>query len=236
VTRTERPIDLGTPLGLQSAFAFPLQTRESRKELLIGAALLLLPVVGWLLNMGHRVQMVHNMQTGASPWPAWRQYRRLLKYGTVTFLGMLQYHLPAILVGAWAWQTGSTVLGILAAGLWALAMVAVPGFMSHYCLRFDAGEVFNPAKALGRVAQGGRGYWHAWSIALAALAVSFLGLLGLGVAFLLTSVWFWQVAGFSFATVFSQRFDLASVASSTRMQAAAGPLVAARHNRLPRRG
>src|SRR6266850_8305296 len=91
VARTEGPIDLGTPLGLRSAFAFPLQTREGRRELFIGAALLMLPVVGWLLNMGHRVQMIHNMQMDVSPWPAWRQYSRLLKYGTVTFLGMAQY-------------------------------------------------------------------------------------------------------------------------------------------------
>ena len=38
--------------------------------------------------------------------------------------------------------------------------------------------------------------------------ISFVGLLGLGVGFLVTSVWFWQVAGYSFGTVFSQRFDL----------------------------
>ena len=80
--------------------------------------------------------------------------------------------------------------------------------LAKYGLQFDTSEVFNPLKALRRVAQGGRGYWHAWLIALAALGVSFLGLLGFGVGFLVTSVWFWQVAGFSFATVFSQRFDL----------------------------
>ncbi len=186
--------------------------------------------------MGHRVQMVHNMQMGVSPWPAWRQYSRLLKYGTVTFLGMLQYQLPAILAGALAWQNGSTVLGILAVGLSALAIVAVPGFMSHYCLRFDAGEVFNPVKALRRVAQGGRAYWHAWLIALAALGVSFLGLLGFGVGFLVTSVWFWQVAGFSFATVFSQSFDLHRKASDVRMQPTTRPLDPAANDHLPRRG
>ena len=68
--------------------------------------------------------------------------------------------------------------------------------------------MFDPARALRRVRQGGRAYWHAWGITLAALAVSFVGLLGLGLGFLVTSVWFWQVAGYSFATVFSQRFDL----------------------------
>jgi hypothetical protein len=57
---------------------------------------------------------------------------------------------------------------------------------------------------------GRGGYWHDWAIALAALTASFAGLLALGVGFLVTSVWFWQVAGFSFATVFTQRFRLRS--------------------------
>jgi hypothetical protein len=202
-------IDLHTPLNWRSAFNFPLQTRESRREILIGAAWLLLPGIGWLLNMGHRIQMVHNMQNGAPAWPAWRNYGSLLKHGTVTFLGMLQYHLPALIVGALAWRTRSTMLEVLAAALGVLATIAVPGFMSHYCRSLDPREVFDPVRALRRVAQGGRAYWRAWGIALAALALSFLGLLLLGVGFLVTSVWFWQVAGFGFASVFSQRFHLA---------------------------
>jgi hypothetical protein len=230
-----RRIDLDTPLALRSAFAFPLQTRESRADVLIGAALLLLPVVGWLLNMGHRVQMVHNLQSGVSPTPAWRHYRRLLKYGTVTFLGMVEYGLPAMAVGVLAWRRGSWAFGIVAMGLAVLATVAVPGYMSHYCRQFDAREVFNPVRALRRVAQGGRAYWHAWLIALAALGVSFLGLLGLGVGFLVTSVWFWQVAGFSFATVFSQRFGLHEEPSDLRMQPTARP-TAMRRTITRRRG
>jgi hypothetical protein len=59
-----------------------------------------------------------------------------------------------------------------------------------------------------RVLQGGVAYWHAWAIAFAALLCSFLGLAGLGVGFFFTSVWFWQVAGFSFATVFTDVFRL----------------------------
>jgi len=203
-----RRIDLRTPLNLMSAFAFPLQTRESRREVLIGAALLLLPGLGWLLNMGHRIQMVHNMQAGLSPWPSWRGYGRLLEYGTVTFLGMVEYYLPAIAVGLLARREDSRALLVVAALLGAGATVAIPGYMSHYCRRFDAREVFDPARALRRVRQGGPAYWRAWGITLAALALSFVGLLGLGLGFLVTSVWFWQVAGYSFATVFSQRFDL----------------------------
>ena len=46
-------VDLSTPLSMGSSFRFPSQSRESRREMLWGAALLvLLPGVGWLLNMG----------------------------------------------------------------------------------------------------------------------------------------------------------------------------------------
>ena len=207
------PIDLRTPLRLRSAFAFPLQTRVSRQEVLVGAVLLLLPGIGWLLNMGHRIQMVHKMRSGASPWPSWREYGRLLRDGTVTFLGMVEYCLPALVVGLLAARRGSTALLAAAAVLFVGATLAIPGYMSHYCRRFDAREIFDPARALRRVRQGGRAYWHAWGITLAALAISFVGLLGLGVGFLVTSVWFWQVAGYSFATVFSQRFDLFGASS-----------------------
>jgi Protein of unknown function (DUF4013) len=201
-------IDVRTPLGWKSAFAFPLQTREGRKEILIGAALLLIPGVGWLLNMGHRIQMVHNMQRGSSPWPAWRQYGRLLKYGTLTFLGMVEYYLPSVLLGRLALRRHSAALAGVAVILWLMATAAVPGYMSHYCQNLDAGEILNPFRALRRVMQTGRGYWHAWAITLCALGISFLGLLALGIGFLVTSVWFWQVAAFSFATAFSQRHQL----------------------------
>src|SRR3989442_1633130 len=72
----------------------------------------------------------------------------------------------------------------------------------------DPAEIYDPLRALRRCIQGGRAYWHAWLIALCALVVSFSGLLALGAGFLFTSVWFWQVAGFSFARVFTRRFGL----------------------------
>lgn len=92
--------------------------------------------------------------------------------------------------------------------LWLAATIAVPGYMTHYCFSLDPREIFNPLQALRRVFDGGFAYWHAWGIALSALLVSFTGLLAFGVGFLATSVWFWQVAGFSFAVVFTRRFQL----------------------------
>jgi hypothetical protein len=199
-----RPVDLGDPLTLRSSFAFPLQSPLARREVAIGAVLLLVPVVGWLLNMGHRVVMVHHMLHGRAAWPAWRGYPELLRHGAVTFGGMLYYASPGLALGFVGWRAGSEAAMAAGAALLALAVIAIPGYMTYYCVDFDPAEIYDPFRALGRVARGGRAYWQAWGIALAALALSFVGLLALGVGFLFTSVWFWQVAGFSFARAFYQ--------------------------------
>jgi hypothetical protein len=205
----ELDIDLATPLSLASSFGFPLQTRAARRDLLWGAALLLLlPGVGWLLNMGHRIVVVHRMQHGEPPWPAWNDYTGLFKHGLITLGGMLAYYSPGAALAVAAWKIQSLGLGAVALILLGAATIAIPGFMSHYCRQFDPAEIFNPLRALRRCLQGGASYWHAWAIALTALTLSFAGLLGLGIGFLVTSVWFWQVAGFSFASVFTRRFSL----------------------------
>ena len=55
-------VDLHRPLTLSRSFRFPLQNAPARQEVLWGSALLLLlPGLGWLLNMGHRIEMVHRM-------------------------------------------------------------------------------------------------------------------------------------------------------------------------------
>lgn len=82
-------IDLSTPLSLASSFRFPLQSRIARREILIGALWLLVPGVGWVLNMGHRIVLVHNMMRGGPAWPAWIDMGDLFKHGRVTLVGML---------------------------------------------------------------------------------------------------------------------------------------------------
>ncbi|MBZ9751636.1 hypothetical protein K7W42_12245 [Deinococcus sp. HMF7604] len=222
MTPTSPPVTLATPLSLRSSFRFPVQHAQARREVLLGAALLLVFPLGWLLNMGHRIALVHAMHRGQPAWPAWPAWGRqgwdwagwgtLLRHGWLTFLGMVQYHSPALAAEALAWGLHSPALHLLAALLWVLATAAVPGYMTHYCLNLDLREIFDPWRALRRVHEGGRAYWHAWGVVLCALACSFLGLLAGGVGFLVSSVWFWQVAGFSFATVFTQRFELGAAA------------------------
>ncbi len=201
-------ISLRGPLTLSRSMRFALQSPASRRDLWIGGLWLLVPVVGWLMNMGHRIVVVHRMHLGETPWPAWGEPRVLLRHGALTFLGMAFYGWPGVglmALGGWLHRPALLAVG---SALWLLAVVAIPGYMSHYCRAFDPREIFDPLRALRRVRQGGLAYWRAWSIVVPAMLLSFVGLLGFGVGFAFTSVWFWQCAAFSFATVFTQRFDL----------------------------
>ena len=201
-------IDLRRPLTLATSLRFPLQSPASRRDVVIGGLWLLVPGVGWLMNMGHRITIVHRMHHGRSPWPAWDDPRALLRHGLLTFLGMVWYGWPGVsLAAAGLWLERGPLLA-LGVALWLLAVVAIPGYMTHYCKTLDPREIFDPFRALGRVRQGGLAYWRAWGIVLVAMPLSFVGLVGLGVGFVFTSVWFWQVAAFSFASVFTRRFDL----------------------------
>lgn len=203
------PTNLQSPRTFAQALRFPVQSKIARREVMIGALwLLFCPPLGWILNMGHRIMMVHNMQNGRSAWPAWVNYPALLKHGFLTFLGMVEYHTPSVICGYLAWEYDCLVLRIVSIILWIPATVAVPGYMSHYCKKLDPREIFDPMRAMHRVVEGGAAYWKAWGIVFCGLLLSFSGLLFLGIGFFFTSVWFWQSAGFSFAAVFSQKFGL----------------------------
>lgn len=208
VSAPDGVIDLRHRLTVGNSLRFPLQSAASRRDIVIGGLWLLVPVVGWLMNMGHRVRVVHRMHKGQTPWPAWERPAELLKHGLYTFAGMVWYGWPGVslmMLGAWLETAWLGVLGFL---LWALAVIAIPGYMSHYCKEYDPREIFDPFRALRRVGQGGLAYWKAWSIIIPTMLGSFVGLLAFGIGFVFTSVYFWQVAAFSFATVFTQRFDL----------------------------
>lgn len=183
---------------------------------------MVLPGVGWLLNMGHRIEMVHRMQHGQPPWPAWRNYPRLLRHGAVTFGGMLVWHAPGLALLSGSYALDSPTLAVLGVLISLAGTAAIPGFMTHYCVELDVWEILSPSLVLRRIRLAGWSYLHAWAIALAALVLSFVGLLALGVGFIVASVWFWQVAGFTFASLFTQRHGLVARSRSHADEPAVG--------------
>lgn len=177
--------------------------------MVIGALWLLVPGVGWLMNMGHRIMMTHQMLHGQNAWPSWHHHGQLLKHGLYTFAGMVLYHLPSMVLMSFAWRLQSHVCFYIGVTLWLLATAAVPGYMTHYSYSLDPREIFNPFRALRRVFQSGWSYWKAWGIALAGLVISLASIVT-GPFFLFVSVWFWQVAAYAFASTFSQQLEMNS--------------------------
>ena len=196
----DKQITLSSPLTMSNAFRFPLQSRAARRDLLIGGFVLFIPIIGWLLNMGHRIVVTHKMlNADDNPWPAWGHPLELFKHGLIAFSGMVFYHLPAIAIALIADKLDNAMLGVLAAIFWVLGTCVIPGYMTAYCVNYEPREVFNVPRSMKRVFHARRAYWKAWGITICALVCSFAGLLGFGLFFFWTSVWFWQAAAFCFA-------------------------------------
>jgi hypothetical protein len=194
-------------LSFQNAFSFPLQSKQSRRDIMIGGLILLIPIWGWIANLGHRVVYTHKMIHGNLPFPSWNNYGTITRHGFITLIGMIYYHLPATLVEVIARYMDIKGLHYVAIVLWLVGTVLVPGYMTSYCRDYNYKSIFNPMTCIRNISNCGSSFWHAWLVVMVAMLISLLGLLAFGIGFLFSSVWFWQVAAFSFTSVFVANFD-----------------------------
>jgi len=196
-----------TPPTLRECFAWPLSTREARRDLLIGGALLFLLLIGWILNLGHRLHVVERLMRRESPcFRGFSPWGQTFRRGLRAFSAISVYLSPSALIAAttwFAWESlpvGGRVAGVAVAGsLFLLAIYALPGGMTWNAAYDDLRYLYRPDKALARAVSGGKAYLHAWGIAVAAITASLVGLLGLGIGFFFTSVWAWSVVGYAFS-------------------------------------
>jgi len=194
-------------LTWRSAFLFPVLTPEGRRDIWIGGLLILtLWPIGWILNLGNRLNVVSRLHRGEVP--TFRGFRPLaytFRRGCVSFATMAAYLSPAVITGALAVylkfqgaEGAHYVFALLSAIFFVLGVFTLPGCMTVYAVERDSRVLRNPARAFRR-AWAHRGvYGRAWAISLASVLASFLGLLALGVGFVFTSVWCWEVVGYAF--------------------------------------
>ena len=198
--------DRSQPPGLGESFMFPLSTRAARTDPLVGGtALILLLPLGWVLNMGHRLDVVERVFhghrpyfRGFAPWPL------TLLRGLHATAAILIYLSPSALCATAHWQ-GVPFLALPGLLLFFVAIYALPGGMTYNAAHRDISYLYRPDRALRRAIAGGRHYLRAWGIALLAICLSSLGILGLGVGFFYTSVWAWMVVGYAFSRALSLR-------------------------------
>lgn len=193
--------------SLRDSFLFPIATPEGRHDVLVGGLLLTTLLIGWILNLGHRLDVVRRLYYGERPYfRGFAPWGHTFRRGLRAFAAITLYLSPSVALGGAAWgavAAGSTPAGGALAGLAALAFVlaiyALPGGMTYNAVFDDLSYLYRPDRALRRALEGGTAYLRAWGIGLLAIVLSLLGLLALGVGFFVTSVWAWSVVGYAFS-------------------------------------
>lgn len=196
-----------TTPSLRESFYFPLSTAAGRRDVLIGGTLLFLLFIGWIWNLGHRLDVVHRVYHDEPPYfRGFAPWGRTFRRGLRAFLAIAVYLAPAaLLCGVTAFLYGRThaplawLTGSLALVCFLVAIYALPGGMTYNAAFNDISYLYRPDKALRRALDGGTAYLRAWAIAIAAMALTPLGLLALGVGFFYSSVWAWSVVGYAFS-------------------------------------
>ncbi len=202
-TEGTRPAPARRSPSFAECFRFPIATPRARRDLFIGATLLLLTLPGWILNLGHRLQVVHFVWSGQAPYfRGFRPWRRTFRRGLFAFAAIGIYLAPSFTFAAlawWGWPSIPAKIGAIAGALlFGVGVFALPGGMTRNAVAGDPSYLARPDLALRVALAGGRRYLKAWLIAASAIALSFLGLAVVGIGFLYTSVWAWSVTGFAF--------------------------------------
>jgi hypothetical protein len=201
----KRPSPARRSPSFAQCFGFPVATPRARRDLAIGGTLLLLTLPGWILNLGHRLQVVYFVWSGEPPYfRGFRPWGVTFRHGLLAFTAILIYLAPSLVLGVLAWLgwpgIPARILAIAATLLFGVGIFALPGGMTRNAVARDLTYLARPDRALRVALAGGRGYLKAWLIAASAIALSFLGLAVFGIGFLYTSVWAWSVTGFAFTS------------------------------------
>ncbi len=212
---------IGAPA--REVLAFPLRTASRRRDILAGGLLFLcVPILGWILNLGHRWRVMERLYLDDPPW--FRGFRPLdgtFARGIGVGLMGLAYLGPgaAIAVAAWAtahgWWTWPLVgLGIAVA---LMAFHAFPFAMARFAQTRDPRWLVRHAVAYRAALRYGAPYVRMWivtwsaitiSVAPVFVAASCVHLLGwtawawlLALPFPFLSPWAWSALGYGFGTI-----------------------------------
>jgi len=163
-------------------------------------------VIGWVLNMGHRLNVVYRLYHNETQvFHGFKPWGETFIRGLRATSAILCYLTPAIIMALWAWQSTAIALWVIASVLFLLAIYVLPGGMTYNAVYDDIQYLYRPDLAFRRAIEGGRDYAKAWGIAIAAISLSFLGLLAFVIGFFYTSVWAWTVVGYAFSRALSFR-------------------------------
>ena len=75
--------------SVRECFAFPLATKQSRHDVLLGGTLLFTLLPGWILNLGHRLDVVYRVSHGEAPYfRGFAPWRHTFRRGLLAFVAI----------------------------------------------------------------------------------------------------------------------------------------------------
>lgn len=194
-----------------------------------GLLFLLVPLLGWLLNLGHRWQVMERLYVDDPPW--FRGFRpldgTLIRGLGVAAMGIAYLGpgvvviLASLMAATDAWSVAGTGLGI---AMMLLAFHAFPYAMARFAQSRDLRWLVGHRVAYRRACSFGRPYVRMWAFTWSAIALSVAPALA---AILLTKVldcsswfllvalpsaflspWAWSSLGYGFGTIIEPRIRL----------------------------
>jgi hypothetical protein len=181
---------------------------------LIGGCLLILLLLGWILNLGNRLNVVSRFSVDDRPYfRGFKPWGYTFKRGCVSFLAISSYLAPAAILGLAAFfcrqkdiPLGRNTFAGLSALAFCMGVFTLPGCMTVYAVEDDPAVLRKPGVAFSRAWHHRDAYLFAWWIALLSILLSLLGILAAGIGFFFTSVWAWDVVGYAFTVaMYSQK-------------------------------
>jgi hypothetical protein len=173
-------------LTFRASFLFPINSPEARKDIIIGgfAVMLLLPL-GWILNLGARLDVVQRLYSGNTPYfRGMKPWKRTFMRGCISATAIFCYLAPAnfcfslsfLLAYRFSFYEGAMTSALLGLFFFLIGVFTLPGCMTVYACENDPHVLKDPIKALKRVCIYRRLYCKAWLIALTSIIISFFGL------------------------------------------------------------
>jgi len=144
---------MGARLTFRECLVFPVSTPEARRDLVVGGLWLFTLVFGWILNLGHRLDVVRRIYHDDEPYfrgfsPHGQTFRR----GLLATVAIAVYLLPAMVLATLAWLAWSSpvasVLGVLSLVCFLAGIFALPGGMTCNAAFDDLSFLYRPDQAL----------------------------------------------------------------------------------------
>src|SRR4051812_11522462 len=103
-------------LTFADCFSFPLRSVEGRRDVLVGALWLLTTLPGWVLNLGHRLEVVHRLYRDEQPpFRGFGPVLFTLQRGLTAWFAIALYLSPAALLATAAWLLWPGGAGLMCA-------------------------------------------------------------------------------------------------------------------------